>query len=113
MNTKQSVLLTSALAFASGFLGGLLYASESGRQVRAQVSQRAAGSSRWLEQHLHGLEERLHELEGRLNAVSEGVGARVRQATDRAAEHYVPQAPSEWDMHDADLARSLRRMPRR
>lgn len=112
MTTRQTMLITGLAAFVSGFFAGLAFSSERGRQVRQQISEQAHHTSSWMEDRLHHLEGRLHDLEDRLQHAGEEFGARVREATDRATDHLVPQAPDDWDVENDEVTRELRRMPR-
>ena len=115
MNTRLAVLLTGLSSFAGGFILGLLVAPESGREARQRVSLAAHGSTRWMGDRLQELEGRLHEIEAQVQETGLHLSQRVREATGRTLDAYVPSVPNEdaWDIRREDLSRNLRRMPRR
>jgi len=111
MNSRQSLLLTALASFAGGFVAGVLMAPESRRRLAAG----AQGSARWVGHQMHAIEAQLTALEHQLNTISADLGERVRATTKEAFDPHVPSIPDEemWEFEGEDVARDLRRMPRK
>lgn len=116
MNTRQTQLLTAISAFAGGFIAGLLFAPQSGREARQRIVQTAQGSTQWIEDQIHSLEDQLGTLEQHIQSVSAQFGDKVREVTNKAVDQYLPSFPDEqndWEMEGGDLERNLRHLPRK
>lgn len=118
MNSRRDldILVAAVVAFAGGLAAGLLLAPQSGRTLRGMIAERARAQTRWVEQQLNTVEERLATVEDRLRESGQELGAKVREATQKAVDQVVPSLPDdpeEWNLEDKDVAGELRRMPRK
>ena len=116
MNTRQNQLLTAVVAFASGFLAGVLFAPQSGREARRRIAETAQDSTRWMGEQLHAVEAQLGVLEQRIQAASAQFSEKIQGAANKAAEQYVPSASDDLDnleIDQEDVAQDLRQMPRK
>ena len=116
MNTRQTALLTALTAFAGGFLAGMLFAPASGRDARRRIATSAQDSTRWLGDRLHDLEAQLGTLEQQIQQTGAQFSERVRGAAQKAVDPYLPTFPDEdtaWKVDRKELAKDLRRMPRK
>jgi hypothetical protein len=108
MNTRATLVLTGAAAFAGGLIAGILLAPESGHRMRSKLIARMNVPVRWVDDRLDELEGKLHDLENHV----EGVRKQVRTAT---IGRVVPDVPDReaFDVDSAEIARELPRMPKR
>ncbi len=116
MNTRQTQLLTAITAFASGFLVGVLFAPQSGREARRRIAETAQDSSRWMGDRLQAIEAQLGALERQIHAASVQFGEKIRGAAAKAVDQHVPLLPEDtdaWKMDREDLTHDLRQMPRK
>ena len=116
MNTRQTQLLTAVTAFASGFLAGVLFAPQSGREARRRIAETAQDSTRWMGDRLQAIETQLGALERQIQAASAQFGEKMREAATRAVDQYVPSVPEDSDalkIDQEDLTHDLRQMPRK
>ena len=116
MNTRQTQLLTAITAFASGFLVGVLFAPQSGREARRRIAETAQDSSRWMGDRLQAIETQLGALERQIHAASAQFGEKMRGGAAKAVDQHVPSLPEDtdaWKMDREDLTHDLRQMPRK
>jgi hypothetical protein len=108
MNTRATLVLTGAAAFAGGLIAGILLAPESGHRMRGKLIARMNVPVRWVDDRLDELEGKLHDLESHV----EGVRKQVRTAT---IDRVIPDVPDReaFDVDSAEIARELPRMPKR
>ena len=108
MTYRERAVLTAVVAFAGGYLFGILSAPRSGRQARSLIAQKAQEQSQRFEAQLHAVEEHLLTMERHLEST-------LQAATGRAVDHYLPNmegAEEDWDLSKRDVLRDLRRIPR-
>ena len=116
MNTSQTLLLTALTSFVGGFLAGLILAPASGEESRRRLARSAEDSTRWLGDRVKDLEVQLTAIEEQLQASGAQLGERLREAAQQAADPYVPGLADEdedWEMSRKEIAKDLRRMPRK
>ncbi len=115
MKTTQTILL-AAVAFAGGYLAGLLFAPASGRETRRRIARSAQEPSRWVGGQVHAFEARLAALEAQLQTLSRQFAEKMRETTQGALDQVLPSVPEDdeaWQIEGDELARNLRRMPRK
>lgn len=114
MKATTKLVLTAAAAFAGGYAAGLLTAPQSGSRLRRVVARQVGVPTRWVEARFHEIERQLVTLEHQLMATSADLSERLREATHRAVDFYVPSMPeaaSNWEVKDTEVTGDLRRMP--
>lgn len=112
MKRNTNWIVTAVAAFAGGYLAGMLFAPQSGRDLRRSIASRASEPAHWMEGRLHEIERQLSELERELRATSAEFGDRLREATQRAVSHYVPENPEPWRVERSEVTRELPGLPR-
>ncbi len=110
MKTERNWLVTALAAFTGGFCAGLMLAPKSGHDLRRSISVNVQAQTRRMGEQLHDLEARLQHLERQLQESGEHFATAVREARDRAVEHYIPE-PGPWELESEEVAEDLRRMP--
>ena len=68
-----------------------------------------------MEERLHEIEQQLAALEKELRTTSNEFGDRLREATQRAVSHYVPEVPDNpdaWHVDTPEVTRELPGLPR-
>ena len=116
MNTRQSQLLTAVVAFAGGFLAGVLFAPQSGREARRRIAETAQDSTRWMGERLQAVETQLGAVEQQIQAAGAQFGEKMRGAAGKAVDQYVPSVPDDADalqIDQEDVDHDLRHMPRK
>lgn len=114
MASSRQLLVSATLAFAGGFCSGLLYAPQTGRELRRRIVRSMQQPSRWAEARLHEVETRLSALESQLHDTTDAFRERFHEVTGRTLEAYLPTfAEQGWDVKRGELLRELRFMPRR
>lgn len=121
-NTRDTVL-TALVAFAGGFLAGILLAPDSGAKTRERIAEEAKVRMRRLEGRLDSLQEQLAGLDDavkhtasdisrKVKSASTQVGQKFREATQQAVD-VLPADADAFHVDPADVTGDLRRMPRK
>lgn len=111
MNATKS-LFVAAAAFAGGYLAGLMLAPYSGERNRRIVRDKLRAQSRWFEAQFATLEGKVEAMEQQV----EHLGHEIADAAHKTVEHFVPSLPDDPDafhIERKDVAKDLRRMPKR
>lgn len=123
MASTRDTLLTAVVAFAGGFLAGILLAPDSGAKTRERIADEAKARMRRLEGRLDSLQEQLaglddavkntaSDLSRRVKAASTQVGQKFRDATHQAVD-VLPTDADAFHVDPGDVTGDLRRMPRK
>ncbi len=112
MADTQQTIITGLLAFAGGFVAGILFAPESGAKTRERISREAQSQLRNLGKQLDGLEDRIDGLQKQVKEGGAQLGERV---VDKAKQvmSSVPDEAADFNVEANDVAKDLRRMPRK
>lgn len=111
MNNMTKGLVTAIAAFAGGFFAGMLFAPQTGRDLRRAIATRAAEPAHWVEERFHEIEQQVTALERELRATSNEFGEKLREATHRAVTHYVPDDVDAWNVEGSEVTRELPGLP--
>lgn len=112
MADLQRTVITGLLAFAGGFLAGILLAPESGAKTRKKIAKEAQSQLRGLGKQLDGLETRIEGLQKQVRETGTHLGERVVDAAKQVVTTVTEEA-AEIRVEANDVARDLRRMPRK
>ena len=112
MADTQQTIITGLLAFAGGFVAGILLAPESGAKTRKRISKEAQSQLRNLGKQLDGLEDRIDGLQKQVKEGGAHLGERV---VDKAKQvmSSVSEEAADFSVAANDVAKDLRRMPRK
>ena len=113
MQTKNKVLIVGLAALAGGVAAGVFFAPQTGRKLRSQLVQSTQDSAHWVSGRLHTLENSLASLEEQLHSAGDQFADSLHEKTDKVLSYYLPDVPASWELEDREVARQLRRMPRR
>lgn len=109
--------LASALSgFALGVAAGMLFAPQSGEQLRNRIASEARDQLRQAEARLRDMEKQMRSLDERMAAAREQVGHRVRNVADQARETVLPSigdAAHQAAIDEKELGQDLRHLTRR
>lgn len=112
MADTQQTIITALLAFAGGFVAGILLAPESGSKTRKRIGKEAQSQLRNLGKQLDGLEDRIDGLQKQVKEGGAQLGERV---VDKAKQVIagVAEEAADFSVEANDVAKDLRRMPRK
>ncbi len=106
-----------AIAFATGFVAGILYAPHSGDVTRKRITEQAGERLRAAEKQLEAVEEQLAEVNASIQEKGKALGGKVRKAAQDMVDQYMPDlsgGSSEWSEDgEDDVVRDLRNMTRK
>lgn len=105
MAQSSNGVLTALLAFAGGFVAGILLAPDSGSGTRGRIASTAKDRLAHLDDQLDGLTGQLDALQNQIQKASQTIAERVK--TVAIGEE------GDWEVADDDVNRDLRRMPRK
>ena len=112
MAETQRTIITGLLAFAGGFLAGVLLAPESGAKTRKRIAKEAQSQLRHLGKQLDGLEDRIEGLQKQVKESGAHLGERVVGAAKQVVSTVAEEA-AEIRVEANDVAKDLRRLPRK
>ena len=112
MADTQQTILTGLLAFAGGFLAGVLLAPDSGSKTRERITKEAQSQLRNLGKQLDGLENRIDGLQKQVKEGGTHLGERVVDAAKQVVSGAADEA-ADFTVEANDVAKDLRRMPRK
>jgi len=111
MADTQRTIITGLLAFAGGFLAGILLAPESGTKTRKKIAKEAQSQLRNLGKQLDGLEDRIEGLQKQVKQTGSHLGEKVVDAAKQVVSTVTEEA-ADFKVEQKEVAKDLRRMPR-
>ena len=117
MKSSLSKATLVATAFAAGFVSGILFAPQSGKNTRRRIADEARGQLKAAESQLDTIEEHLADLNGRVQETGKEITGKIRQAANEAVDSYIPDLADgveNWSEGGEDeIVKDLRNMTRK
>lgn len=117
MKSSLTQATVIALAFATGFVSGVLLAPQSGKNTRKRIADEARDQLKAAENQLDTIEEHLAELNGRVQETGKELSGKIRQAATEAVDNYIPDIADgveNWsEGGEKDVVKDLRNMTRK
>ena len=107
----------SALAFAAGYVSGVLLAPQSGKNTRKRIADQARDQLKIAENQLETIEEHLSELNEKVQETGKEISGKIRQAAHDAVDNYIPdlaEGTENWsEGGEKEVVKDLRNMTRK
>ena len=117
MKSSLSYATLVATAFAAGFVSGILFAPQSGKNTRKRIADEAREQLKAAESQIDAIEEQLAELNGRVQETGKELSGKIRQAANEAVDSYIPDLADgveNWsEGGEEDVVKDLRNMTRK
>lgn len=117
MNSSLSKATVVVIAFTTGFVSGVLFAPQSGKNTRRRIADEAREQLKAAESQLEAIEEQLAELNTRVQETGKDLSGKIRQAASETVDEYIPDLADgveDWSEGGEDeVVRDLRNMTRK
>ena len=117
MKSSLSQATVIALAFATGFISGVLLAPQSGKNTRRRIADEARGQLKAVESQLESVEEHLADLNDRVQETGKEFSGKIRQAANDVVDTYIPdisEGVENWsEGSESEIVKDLRNMTRK
>jgi len=117
MKSSLTQATVVVMALATGFITGILFAPQSGKNTRRRIADEARGQLKAVESQLETIEEHLAEMNDRVQETGKELSGKIRQAAHDAVDEYIPDLADgveNWsEGAEKEMVKDLRNMTRK